>query len=64
MINLNIEYINKDLHGKSPAEIISWALGVAKNPLVTTNFRPYEVVILHACKQVDPNLKADPNSET
>ena len=57
MINLNIEYINKDLHGKSPAEIISWALGVAKNPLVTTNFRPYEVVILHACKQVDPNLK-------
>ena len=57
MINLNIEHINKDLHGKSPAEIISWALGVAKNPLVTTNFRPYEVVILHACKQVDPNLK-------
>lgn len=57
MINLNIEQINEELKSKSPAEIISWALSIAKNPLVTTNFRPYEVVILHACKQVDPNLK-------
>lgn len=57
MTNLNIEQINKELKSKSPAEIIAWALSVAKNPLVTTNFRPYEVVILHACKQVDSNLK-------
>ena len=57
MKNINIEQINEDLKGKSPTEIITWALSVAKNPLVTTNFRPYEVVILHACTQVDSELK-------
>jgi len=40
MKNLNIEQINKDLQDKSPAEIIAWAMSVAKAPLVTTNFRP------------------------
>jgi phosphoadenosine phosphosulfate reductase len=57
MKNLNIEQINKDLQDKSPKEIISWALKIAQSPLVTTNFRPYEVAILHACSQVNPTLK-------
>ena len=57
MKHINIERINKDLEGKSPTEIIAWALSVAKNPVVTTNFRPYEVAILHACTQVDAELK-------
>ena len=57
MKHINIEQINEDLKGKSPTEIITWALSVAKNPVVTTNFRPYEVVILHACTQVDSELK-------
>ena len=54
---LNLEQINNDLRDKSPGQIIAWALNIAKNPLVTTNFRPYEVAILHACTQVDANLK-------
>jgi len=57
MIDLNIEKINKELKDKSPEQIISWALNIAKNPLVTTNFRPYEVAILKACTQVDKGLK-------
>ena len=44
---MNIENINKELKGKSPQEIVSWALSVAKKPVVTTNFRPYESTILH-----------------
>ncbi len=57
MENLNIEGLNKELKDKSPSQIIAWALGIAKNPLVTTNFRPYEVAILHACTKVENNLK-------
>ncbi|WP_245949280.1 phosphoadenosine phosphosulfate reductase domain-containing protein [Lutibacter citreus] len=57
MRNLDIEQINKDLQDKSPQEIIAWAISIAKAPVVTTNFRPYEVAILHACTQVDGNLK-------
>ncbi len=44
---MNIEEINKELKGKSPQEIVNWALSVAKKPVVTTNFRPYESAILH-----------------
>ena len=57
MKNLNIEQLNIDLKDKSPSEIIAWAIGISKNPLVTTNFRPYEVAILHACSQVDTDMK-------
>ena len=44
---MNIEAINQELKGKSPEEIVQWALQVAKNPIVTTNFRPLEATILH-----------------
>ncbi|HEY9169287.1 MAG TPA: phosphoadenosine phosphosulfate reductase family protein [Lutibacter sp.] len=57
MRNLDLVKINKELENKSPIEIISWAIGIAKNPLVTTNFRPYEVAILYACTEVKKNLK-------
>ena len=57
MRDLNIEQINKDLKDKSPGEIIAWAVGIAKNALVTTNFRPYDVAILHACSQVESEMK-------
>ncbi len=54
---MDIDKINKQLKGKSPQVIIKWAMEFAKKPLVTTNFRPYEVAILHACTQVDKELK-------
>ena len=57
MKNLNLEQINIDLKDKSPEQIISWALHIGKKPVVTTNFRPYEVAILHACTEIDRKLK-------
>lgn len=57
MKHLNVVEANKELKNKSPEEIINWTLKFAKKPLVTTNFRPYEVAILHACTQVQPSLK-------
>ncbi|WP_298366094.1 phosphoadenosine phosphosulfate reductase family protein [uncultured Lutibacter sp.] len=57
MSNLDIEKINNELEGKSPQEIIEWAISYAKNAVVTTNFRPYEVAILHATTKVNKDLK-------
>jgi phosphoadenosine phosphosulfate reductase len=57
MKNLDIKQLNTDLKDKSPGEIIAWATGISSNYLVTTNFRPYEVAILHACSQVDAEIK-------
>jgi len=55
--NLDLNKVNKELENKSPKEIISWAIDTAKNAVVTTNFRPYEVAILHACAEVKPDIK-------
>lgn len=57
VMSLNLEQINKDLRGKSPSEIIHWAISLAKKPLITTNFRPYEVAILKAVTDVQKDIK-------
>jgi phosphoadenosine phosphosulfate reductase len=48
---------NAELRGLSPLEITRWAVGQADGrAVVSTNFRPYEAVILHLAVQVQPNI--------
>ena len=35
---------------------MEWALGLGKTSIVTTNFRPFEAVILHMVTQVNPKV--------
>jgi len=56
-IKIEIKQVNDLLRTASPEEIIKWALKKAKNPVITTNFRPYEVAILYACTAVNPDIK-------
>ena len=57
IMDINIEAINNQLRELSPKEIVKWALSVAKNPVVTTNFRPYEAAILLAVTETATGLK-------
>lgn len=45
---IEIDKVNEDLRDKSPIDIIKWALIMAKNPILTTNFGPYSAAIIHA----------------
>jgi len=54
---LNLEITNAKLKNLTPIELVNWAVNRAKTPVVTTNFRPYEVAILHACVAVKPDIK-------
>ncbi|AQS94954.1 phosphoadenylylsulfate reductase [Polaribacter sp. BM10] len=56
-MNLDLDKINAELNNKSPKEIIAWAISIAKNAVITTNFRPYEVVILNAVTEVKKDIK-------
>lgn len=56
-MSIDLNAANAALEGKSPQEIIAWALENSDKPLVTTNFRPYEAVILHMAAQVKPDIK-------
>src|SRR5882672_11133859 len=48
---------NAELRGKSSLDIVKWAIAQARGrAIVSTNFRPYEAVILHLCVQVQPDI--------
>jgi phosphoadenosine phosphosulfate reductase len=48
---------NAELRNQSPLEIVRWAVAQARGrAMVSTNFRPYEAVILHLCVQVQPDI--------
>lgn len=51
-----INRLNVQFKGIPPEEIISWAVEYSLKALVTTNFRPYEVAILHAVSQVKSDI--------
>ena len=57
MLNINIEQVNKELAGKSPEEIVQWAISVANKPVITTNFRPYEGAILNLVTKVKNDIE-------
>jgi phosphoadenosine phosphosulfate reductase len=48
---------NAELRSKSPLEITRWAIAHAGGrAVVSTNFRPYEAVILHLSVQAQPDI--------
>ncbi len=48
---------NAELRHKPPLEIVYWALAQASgHALVSTNFRPYEAVLLHLATQAQPDI--------
>jgi phosphoadenosine phosphosulfate reductase len=48
---------NTELRAKSPAEITRWAITQAGGrAIVSTNFRPYEAVVLHLCSQAQADI--------
>ena len=51
-----IQNLNRQFKGIPPEEIISWAIKHGEKSVVTTNFRPYEVTILHAVTEVDKGI--------
>lgn len=54
MIDLN--EANQALGNADPQKIIEWAINAAPNPLISTNFGPYEAVILHMATQANADI--------
>lgn len=56
-MSLDLKRLNEELDLRSADEIVRWALERSQAPLVTTNFRPYEAVILHLITQIKPDIQ-------
>ncbi|WP_372373957.1 phosphoadenosine phosphosulfate reductase family protein [Vreelandella venusta] len=50
-----LDSINRDF-ANNPQDLIKWALGQGERPICTTNFRPFEAVILHMVTQEHPDI--------
>src|ERR1041384_356784 len=57
MTSSQIAEANAALRDKPALDIVRWAVAQANGrAIVSTNFRPYEAVILHLCTQVQPDV--------
>ncbi|MGJ8525648.1 Phosphoadenosine phosphosulfate reductase [Halomonadaceae bacterium LMG 33818] len=52
---IDIQVINEKL-GHDAEGLVKWALSLGKKAICTTNFRPFEAVILHMVTQVQPDI--------
>ena len=58
MTTEQITKANAELRNKSALEIVKWAIAQAKGrAIVSTNYRPYEAVILHLATQAQPDIQ-------
>ena len=51
----DLDDINSTL-GQRPQALVEWAMKQGERPICTTNFRPFEAVILHMVTQVKPDI--------
>jgi phosphoadenosine phosphosulfate reductase len=57
MNEAQIQTWNRELRGQSPLEITRWAIAqAAGRAIVSTNFRPYEAVMLHLATTAQPDI--------
>ncbi|MES2383122.1 MAG: phosphoadenosine phosphosulfate reductase family protein [Pseudomonadota bacterium] len=52
-MSLNLANINAEL-GHNAQGLVDWAVGLDRPAIVTTNFRPFEAVILHMVTRANP----------
>jgi len=57
MDSSQIAKANAVLRGKPALDVVKWAMAQSKGrAVVSTNFRPYEAVVLHLCVQAQPDI--------
>lgn len=53
---MNLDQINAEL-GNDAEKLAQWALSLNEKAIVTTNFRPFEAVILHMLTRIKPDIQ-------
>lgn len=56
MLEFDLESINRNFRGKSPRDIIDFAIHLSHRRVVTTSFGTYSAVLLSALSNADPRI--------
>ena len=54
-MSMDLTQINADL-GRNAQGLVDWAVGLNQRAIITTNFRPFEAVILHMVTRANPKV--------
>ena len=54
-MSIDLQHVNAEFGRNAPA-LVDWALGLGRPAIVTTNFRPFEAVILHMVTRANPDV--------
>ena len=54
---MDLTGINEKLEGRKPIEILEWAFSLRKKTIATTNFGPFEAVMLHLVQILEPQTE-------
>jgi len=54
-MSIDLAHINAEL-GRNAQGLVDWAIGLDQRPIITTNFRPFEAVILHMVTRARPDV--------
>nr|WP_295772869.1 phosphoadenosine phosphosulfate reductase family protein [Rhodoferax sp.] len=52
---IDLAQVNAQFGHDAPG-LVEWAMGLNQSPIVTTNFRPFEAVILHMVTRIKPDV--------
>ena len=52
---MDLTHINSEL-GRDAQALVDWAVGLKQRAIITTNFRPFEAVILHMVTRANPQV--------
>ena len=54
-MTMDLTHINLEM-GHNAQGLVQWAVGLNQPAIITTNFRPFEAVILHMVTRVNPKV--------
>ena len=54
-MSMDLTHINAEL-GRNAQGLVDWAVGLNQRAIITTNFRPFEAVILHMVTRANPQV--------
>lgn len=56
IVSMDLDRVNRELAGRSPQDIVRWALGRGMRPFMSTSFGPNSAALLHIVSEIDRSV--------
>jgi phosphoadenosine phosphosulfate reductase len=56
IVSMDLDRVNRELAGRSPQDVVCWALGLGMRPFMSTSFGPNSAALLHIVSEIDRSV--------